>query len=263
MKGREDGMRTVMDAIQPDIPITEDRIKTWQTALIKSSQGEYRSSPVYVVKGRGKYQEDIYQWVPAERIEDEMRQLLAFTDENPIIHAAIVSFWFVAIHPFADGNGRISRALFDAIASHTFPFWKFFSMDSILLKRREAYYAQLQRVSGQNQSLDLTGWILWNFQVVQDAADSAIDGFKQRMTRSSFVKQLDPSQYNSRELFMLYRLADGTFFGKLNGRTWMQMTKCSAAAASRDINNLLSQGLLIPSHPGGYVLNEEMVERVR
>ena len=124
-------------------------------------------------------------------------------------------------------------------------------MSSLILKKRTEYYDLLQEVSSQAQSLDLTRWIVWNIDIAIQAKQDAINVFKKSVLLTRFMESLDPSLYNSRQFSMLYKLADGTFEGKLSTDKWAKMNKCSAAAASRDIQHLVREGLLVPSGDTG------------
>ncbi len=124
-------------------------------------------------------------------------------------------------------------------------------MSSLILKHRSEYYDLLQEISSQARSLDLTRWIIWNIDMAIQAKQEAINVYKKSVRLTQFMKSLDPSIFNSRQLSMLYKLADGSFEGKLSTDKWAKMNKCSPAAAMRDIQNLLSKGLLVPSGDTG------------
>jgi Fic family protein len=139
-------------------------------------------------------------------------------------------------------------------------------MSSLILKHRNAYYQLLNAISGQAQSLDLTQWITWNSNIAVEAKQQAIRVYEKRVRLMHFMKQLDPSVFNSRQFFMLFKLADRTFEGKLTTDKWAKMNKCSPAAAIRDIQHLLQVGLLVPSGDtgpkAGYFLNPSVMERL-
>ena len=179
---------------------------------------------------------------------------------------AIASLWFLAIHPYGDGNGRISRAISDHILAKSFKdSMMVFSMSTMILKNRRTYYEQLERITGQKESIDITDWVLWNTEIALQAERHAVETLRKTMMLTNFMKDLDPSEYNSREIHMLFKLADGSFFGKLTNEKWAKMNKCSSAAALRDIQHLVENGLLIPSgdagRNAGYYLNPEIGEK--
>jgi Fic family protein len=194
----------------------------------------------------------IYEGLPPGNINLAMETLIGYIngacEEKPLVKSAIASLWFLCIHPFEDGNGRISRAIADYVLSVGFQDTnRVYSMSSLILKRRTEYYDLLQEVSSQAQSLDLTRWIVWNIDIAIQAKQDAINVFKKSVRLTRFMKSLDPSIYNSRQFSMLYKLADGTFEGKLSTDKWARMNRCSLAAASRDIQHLVRDGLLVPS----------------
>lgn len=268
----------VLDATGNLEELSTARIKEWHSLLFTSMAGikpktigEYRQGPVYISKGNGKEAEIIYEGLPAKRIDGEIERLIGFingeNEKKPLIKSAIASFWFLCIHPFKDGNGRISRAISDYILSKGFnETHRVFSMSSLILKNRDDYYRLLYEISSQSESLDLTRWLLWNIDIAIQAKQEAIKVYEKSVKLTRFMKNLDPSIYNSRELSMLFKLADGSFEGKLSTDKWAKMNKCSPAAASRDIQHLLQEGFLIPSGETGpktgYFLDPALLEKI-
>ena len=254
------------------------RIKGWHSLLFSSMAGikpkvigDYRQGAVYISKGNGKEAEIIYEGLPAERVDAEMERLISFingeNEEKPLVKSAVASFWFLCIHPFEDGNGRISRAISDYVLSKGFnETHRVFSMSSLILKYRTDYYHLLHSISSQSLSLDLTRWILWNIDIAIQAKLEAIKVYEKSVKLTHFMKTLDPSVFNSREMSMLFKLADGSFEGKLSTDKWAKMNKCSSAAASRDIQHLLQEGFLISSGDTGpktgYFLHPELMEKL-
>lgn len=185
-------------------------------------------------------------------------------ETKPLVKGAIAAFWFLCIHPFEDGNGRISRAISDYILSKGFhETRRFYSMSALILKHRNEYYHLLQENSSQSTSLDLTCWLVWNIELAIKAKQEALDQFERSMKLTRFMKSLHPWIYNSRQITMLFKLADGSFEGKLSTDKWAKMNKCSPAAASRDIQQLFQAGLLVPSGETGpqtgYYLAQDLV----
>jgi len=265
-----------LDATQNLQELSHDRIHHWHTLLfnamagVKPKQiGAYRQGPVYIAKGNLRQEELIYEGVPAEKIHGAMDRFIEFINEEnepkPLIKSAIASLWFLCIHPYEDGNGRISRAIADYVLSKGFnETHRVYSMSALILKNRGQYYQHLYEVSSQSDSLDITRWLLWHIEIAIEAKQEAIKGYEKSVMLSRFMKNLDPSIYNSRQLSTLYKLADGSFAGKLTTDMWAKMNKCSPAAASRDIQQLLQRGLLIPSGDTGpktgYYLNPTIQE---
>lgn len=266
-KGRDDVYATaifsiVSDAIENTSAMTHDRLFDWQKQLFihkagfrPKGLGSYRIGPEFILKASGKKTEIIYEAVPAQAVRSEMERLLAYVNENtkqdPFIKAAVTSLWFVIIHPFEDGNGRISRSLADYVLARSLhDGFRTFSISGSILRKRREYYDEIQAVS-TGDSLDVTPWVVWFLETVTESIQESREVLRRTLAVTSFMKSLDPSEYNSRELSMLYRLADGSFYGKLTNEKWMKITKCSNAAAFRDIQHLVAQGFLIPSGDSG------------
>ena len=262
-----------LDAISNHEPLTEERLNTWNRMLFVNyagikprSAGSYRNGPEYIIKQTNRGPEVIYTAVPPDRVHKEMETFLAFVnsdkEKNPMIRSAIASQWFVVIHPYADGNGRISRAISDYILARGLEI-KTSSMSSMILADRKEYYARLNAISTQDESLDLTDWIVWYMEIATNAQINAMETLKKTIRLTGFMKNLDPSVYNSREISILYKLADGSFYGKLTTEKWAKMTKCSTAAAQRDIRHLVGEGYLVPDGgkgpKTGYFLNEQFL----
>ena len=274
----EDISSLVLDATGNLEEFSSIRIKKWHSLLFSSlagikpkSIGEYRKGPVYISKGNDRDPEIIYEGLPVDRIVTEMERLISFinaeNEKRPLVKSAIVSLWFLCIHPFEDGNGRISRAISDYVLSKGFnETYRVYSMSSLILKKCADYYQLLNEFSSQSESLDLTHWLLWNIDIAIQAKKEAVKIFEKSMKLTRFMKNLDPSIYNSRELSMLFKLADGSFEGKLSTDKWAKMNKCSPAAASRDIHHLLQEGFLIPSGQKGpktgYFLDPALLEKL-
>lgn len=268
----------VLDATGNLDVLSLERIHTWHSLLFTSMAGIkpkriglYRQSPVYVSRGNGIREELIYEGLPSERIQGEMERLVEFVNgENeirPMIKSAIVSLWFLCIHPYEDGNGRISRALADYVLSKGFnETHRVYSMSSLILQNRGEYYRQLHAYTSQSDSLDLTEWLIWNINIAIRAKQEALKVYEKSVRLTRFMAHLDPSVYNSRQLSMLFKLADGSFIGKLSTDKWAKMNRCSPAAASRDIQLLLQKGLLVPSGETGpqtgYYLNPHVISEV-
>ena len=153
--------------------------------------GCYRKGPEYIIRQTRRGPEIIYTAVPPERVQKEMERLLGFVnsdkEKNPMVRSAIASQWFVVIHPYADGNGRVSRAISDYILSGM-PNLRTYSMSSIILANRKDYYEKLNAISSQDENLDLTDWIVWNMEMATKAQANAIEALKKtiRLRRSIF-----------------------------------------------------------------------------
>ncbi len=268
----------VLDATGYLEELSTPRIKRWHSLLFSTmagikpkSIGEFRQKTVYISRGNGQDAEIIYGGLPVERIDREMERLIEFINEEnekkPLVKSAIAALWFLCIHPFEDGNGRISRAISDYVLSKGFgETHRVFSISSLILKNRAGYYHLLHEISSQSASLDLTRWLLWNIDMATQAEQEALKTYEKSVRLSHFMKNLDPSLYNSRQISMLFKLAEGSLEGKLSTDKWAKMNKCSPAAASRDIQHLLQEGFLTPSGDTGpktgYFLNPALLEKI-
>lgn len=261
-----------MDALEDHSPLTHQRLFEWNKKIFENKAGikpkrigEYRNKPKYIMRVFGKNSEVIYEAVQADEVYSEMDRLLEYinnSNEDLFVKASIASLYFVLIHPFEDGNGRISRVIVDYIISGKHSN---IHISTRILKDRSSYYDQIQRVSS-NSDLDVTSYVIWFLGIVTKCIVDSRLMLKRTLNTSLFMKSLDPSEYNSREMSMLYKLADGSFFGKLTTDKWIKMTKCSKAAAFRDIQHLVSKGFLVSSgeegRNTGYYFNSEAISSV-
>lgn len=264
-----------LDAATNRAQLSTERLMSWHSLLFSDQAGlrpqrigEFRTRPVYMVK-QGKTM--IYEGIPAGRIDAEMDALFRFINEDtthtPMAKAAISSFWFVAIHPFEDGNGRISRARGEYIlAKELQSAHRSYSISAAILQNRRDYYRLLEDLSAQSASLDVTAYLVWTIAVAAEAIRNSRRELERRMSLASLMKNLDSWRYNSRQLSMLYKLADRSVEGKLTTAKWAKMNKCSTAAAARDLQQLVNEGFLYPSGERGpqtgYLFDETILDRL-
>lgn len=244
-----------------DAPLTRGVLCGWQAALFptgysgmrKIKVGDWRDDadgPMQVVSGATGRERVHYEAPPAERVESEMTRFLAWFNGpgqlDGVLRAGIAHFWYVTVHPFEDGNGRIARAIADkALAQAEQSAQRFYSMSSQIRRERDAYYDVLERT--QKGSLDVTEWLLWFiacFTRALDAADHISSGVLRKAELLGCHQSL-----SDRQRTVLSRLLDG-FEGKLTAKKWATLGKCSVQSAQRDINDLLERGLL-RRNPGG------------
>ena len=267
----------VLDALEDHSPMTHQRLFKWNRKLFENKAGikpkvigEYRITPEYVMRVSGKNRDVIYEAVKPDRVYNEMDRLIRYINEaaeDCFVKASIASLWLVLIHPFEDGNGRISRALADYIISgESESKLQSFNISTGILKDRVSYYEHIQMISSNDLNLDITSWIIWFLDIVTACINQSMMQLKRTLKTSSFMKTLDPNEYNSREIIMLYKLIDGSFYGKLTTDKWIKMTKCSKTAAFRDIQHLVKKGFLISSgeegRNTGYYLSLEAISSV-
>jgi Fic family protein len=188
-----------------------------------------------------------------ERVEEEMNHLLQWIERDKaldwVLQSAIAHLWFVTIHPFEDGNGRVGRALADMLLARSEGSpQRFYSLSSQIQKERKAYYEVLEAT--QKGDLHITAWLQWYLNCLHRAIDSAQSELAAVLRKSRFWEQLGDMEVNERQRSMIGRLLDG-IEGKLTSSKWAKMTKCSQDTASRDISDLIARGLLKKSTAGG------------
>jgi Fic family protein len=202
-----------------------------------------------------------YEAVPAERVKAEMDIFLKWfnssTAIDPVMKAAIAHFWFIIIHPFDDGNGRIARALSDLwLARADGTKERYYSMSSQIRIERKKYYEILQRV--QHSKGDITEWLEWFLHCLRRALLASEATMQTVMRKNDFWKLHEKTEFNVRQRKMLNRLFDG-LEGKLQTSKWAKMTKCSSDTALRDIRDLMAKGILRQETSGGRSTNYELV----
>ncbi len=256
----ESVVRVVNDAVRNHSAMTHERLFEWNRNIFINKAGikpkiigAYRTAPEYVMRYRKMEGDVIYEAVSADRVQSEMERLLSYIntdDDNVFVAAAVSSLWFVLIHPFEDGNGRISRALADYIISRDEGWKELYKTSPVILKRKSEYYDEIERVASSN-TLDITNWLIFFLSVINESIVTSMDVLRKTLRTTTLMKSLDPNEYNSREMSMLYTLSDGSFYGKLTTEKWAKMMKCSSTVAYRDIQHLVKRGFLIPSGDGG------------
>jgi Fic family protein len=176
-----------------------------------------------------------------------------------VLKAAIAHFWFIIIHPFDDGNGRIARAISDMLLARSEDSsQRFYSLSNQILTEKKGYYAVLQKV--QHSKGDITEWLIWFLNCLYRALISTEETLKRVLYKAEFWDKHKETILNSRQRLMLNKLLDG-FDGKLKTSKWAKIAKCSADTALRDIKDLIEKGILKQEDSGGRSTNYELVER--
>ncbi len=255
----------MLDATQHyDSPLTAERLFAWHAALFPTGPsgmkkivvGAWRDGtggPMQVVSGPVGRERIHFEAPGAERIEAEMRTFLAWfngpSEIDPVVRSAIAHLWFVTIHPFEDGNGRIARAIADmALARSERSSQRFYSMSAQIRVERTAYYNTLEAT--QKGDLDITTWLQWFLACLDRAIDGADIVLSAVMTKARFWEERANARLNTRQQMILNRLLDG-FDGKLTSSKWAILAKCSQDTASRDIDDLIRRGILAKDGSGG------------
>ena len=246
-----------------DETLSAERLFDWHAALFPTGRSgmskiivgawrDDRSGSMRVVSGPPGRERVYYQAPNADRIDAEMAAFLKWFDEkpeiDPVLKAAIAHLWFVTIHPFEDGNGRIARVIADmALARSEGSAQRFYSMSAQIRRERNDYYTMLE--STQKGDLDITSWLLWFLICMDRAFNRSEEVLANVFLKARFWKRYASAPFNPRQRNMLNRLLEG-FEGKLTSSKWAKIEKCSADTALRDINELIAQGVL-RKDPGG------------
>ncbi|MFT3760082.1 Fic family protein [Thauera sp.] len=245
-------------------PLTAERLFGWHAALFptgysglaKITVGQWRddaAGPMQVVSGPMSRRKVHFQAPPANALSAEMARFLTWanreTDEPALIKAGLAHLWFVTLHPFDDGNGRIARAVGDLfLARADGAEQRFYSLSAQIQRERKAYYDILERT--QKGSLDVTEWLAWLLGTLGRAVASAQTTLDGVLAKARFWQRWAGTPMNERQIKLLNRLLDG-FDGKLTSSKWAAISKCSPDTALRDITQLLALGMLRKSPGGG------------
>ncbi len=253
-------------------PLTEERLFSWHAALFPTGRsgmrrirvGQWRDDgdgPMEVVSGPVGRQRVHYTAPPAERLGDEISRFLEWFEGTqsmePVLAAGIAHLWFVTIHPFDDGNGRIARAIADmALARSEESPERFYSMSAQIRLERNAYYDILEAT--QKGSLDVIDWQVWFLECLARAIENAQETLATVLTKARFWEAHAHEPLNERQVKILNRLLDG-FEGKLTSSKWATINRCSQDTANRDIRDLIERGILVRSKTGGRSTSYEFV----
>jgi Fic family protein len=254
-------------------PVTRERLFGWHAALFptgysglsKIKVGTWRddtSGPMQVVSGPIGRQCVHFEAPPADRLDAETRRFLdwinAASMNPPLIKAGLGHLWFVTLHPFDDGNGRIARAIGDLLLARADGSpQRFYSLSAQIQRERTAYYDILERT--QKQSMDVTEWLAWFIDTLHRAVDQAQHSLDAVLLKTRFWQRCATTPLNERQVKLLNRLLDG-FEGKLTSSKWAVIAKCSSDTALRDINDLLARGVLRKTDAGGRSTGYELCE---
>lgn len=247
-----------------DQPLTAERLFGWHAALFPTGYsgmtrihtGAWRddaSGPMQVISGAGRREKVHYQAPPAAQLARQTGAFLQwFNADAPgdaLIKAGLAHLWLVTLHPFDDGNGRISRAVGDmALARAEGSSQRLYSLSAQIQRERKAYYEQLEAT--QKGTLDVTAWLDWFLGCLLRAVEGA-DGLLTAVRgKARFWQRWAGTALNERQIKLINRLQDG-FEGKLTTGKWAALAKCSSDTALRDINELLACGLLRKLEGGG------------
>ncbi|MFT5619226.1 MAG: Fic family protein [Arenicella sp.] len=253
--------------------LTEDRLFGWHNCLFPTGRsGMYKilvsqwrddsTGPMQVVSGAMSKEKVHFEAPKASRVQKEMEEFIRWFDEqeaiDPVLKAGIAHLWFLTIHPFEDGNGRIARALTDMLLARADGIsQRFYSMSTQIRIERKGYYSILEKT--QKGNLDITEWLRWFLECLKQALLASGQIVEKVLFKHRFWDTFAQEPFNERQIKMLNKLIDG-FTGKLSSSKWAKITKCSPDTALRDIQGLIEKGILRKTEEGGRNTNYELVE---
>jgi Fic family protein len=250
--------------------LTEERLFGWHAALFptgysgmyKIEAGKYRTGEMQIVSGAISKEQVHYTAVPAKDVAQEMEKFLTwFNDESLtidyVIKSAIAHFWFIIIHPFDDGNGRMARAISDLLLARSENSnERFYSLSNQIERNRNAYYATLKIV--QYSDGDITTWLFWFLTNLKNALVETENSLQIVVQKAQFWDKHRETTVNERQRYMINKLFDD-FFGKLTTSKWAKMTKTSPDTALRDIKDLIRKNILKQEDGGGRSVNYSLI----
>ena len=276
-QGVEGIVEIMLDATQQfSQPLTKKRLFDWHAALFPTGRsgmhhitvGGWRSvesGTMQVVSGPAGHEKVHFEAPNAEHIEHEMRRFLAWfeskDDTDPVLRAAIAHLWFVTIHPFEDGNGRIARAISDmALARADGMGDRFYSLSSQFESERKDYYNQLEKQ--QRGTPEITGWIGWFLDCLGRSIAGAEETLSFVLFKARLWERINRQQVNERQRLVINRMLEEDFKGHMNTSKYAKLTKCSTDTALRDIQGLKSRGILIQNPGGGRSTSYRLTDTV-
>ncbi len=256
-----------------DAPLTKERLYGWHAALFPTGRrGMYRitvgawrtdeTGPMQVVSGPIGHEKVHFRAPEAARLEAEMTKFLDWFNApakiDPVLKAGVAHFWFVTIHPFDDGNGRIARAIADMTLSQADGTKdRFYSMSSGIAAQRKDYYRQLE--SAQRGDLDITEWLVWFLGCLDQTIECADKSLTSVLRKAKLWQRINLHPVNDRQRRVINRMLD-SFKGHLSTSKYAKLAKCSTDTALRDIRELLERGIVLKNPGGGRSTSYRLAE---
>ncbi len=251
----------MLEAIQKyDQPISKEKLCAWQSAFFPTGFsegcpieiGQYRTNEEHIVSGMFGREKIHYVAPSPHLIEGEMQKFIAWFDDHDavgsVVRSAIAHFWFVSIHPFEDGNGRLARILSDMLlARGERSELRFYNISAQINKDKNHYYDILERM--QRGDGDITEWLVWYMKKLLDALDEAETMVTTILNKSFFWQKASSVPMTERQTKMLNLFLDG-YEAKITSKSWASLAKCSKDTAIRDIQDLISKNILTEDIPG-------------
>lgn len=263
----------MLDATQAyDTPLSKDRLFGWHSALFptgrsgmyKISVGNWRTDsqgPMQVVSGPMGREKIHFTAPEASRLDFEMNRFLDWYNSDseiePVLKSATAHLWFVSIHPFDDGNGRIARAIADSLLARADrTSQRFYSMSAQIMRSKKEYYTILE--STQKGSLDISQWLVWYIECLIEAIVNTEETLSKVLLKARFWEAHRNTQLSERQIKVINMML-GDFVGKLHSSKWAKITKVHRDTALRDIQDLIEKGILSESDEGGRSTNYILV----
>lgn len=251
---------------EPGVPLSTEQLCQWQSMLFpegsgplaKNNVGELRGEqPMQVVSGRLDRPKVHFEAPPRDRLETELQAFIDWFNRHPagidpLLRAGIAHLWLITLHPFDDGNGRVTRAVTDrALAQAEQQSVRFYSLSAAIMARRNAYYDHLEQT--QSGDMDITRWLAWFLDTLEEALQQALLRVDRVLAKAKFWQQHATTVLNERQIKVLNRLLDTAgeeFEQGINARKYQSLTKVSKPTATRDLAELVEKGCL-SRLPGG------------
>ncbi|GHV35342.1 cell division protein Fic [Bacteroidia bacterium] len=236
---------------------------TGRSGLYKIEVAQYRTGEMQVVSGGFGHEKVHYEALSAKDVKSAMDKFLSWlNDDNylidEVLKSAIAHFWFVIIHPFDDGNGRIARAISDMLLARSEnSSERFYSLSNQIQKEKNTYYDTLKVV--QHSNGDITKWLLWFLKCLEHALLETEESMQNILLKAEFWEQHKYTAINERQRMMINKLFDN-FFGNLTTSKWAKITKTSTDTALRDIKDLIEKNILQQGKSGGRSVNYELIK---
>lgn len=267
----------MMDATQGfSKPLTKERLHDWHAALFPTRRsgmhritvGDWRTidaGPMQVVSGPVGQEKVHFEAPSADRLKKEMERFLKWfekkSDVDPVLISGIAHLWFVTIHPFEDGNGRIARAIADmALARADRIPDRFYSLSTQIESERKNYYDQLEKQ--QRSSLDITSWLEWFLDCLGRAVSSAEKTLNKVLFRAQLWNKINQNPVNDRQRIIINRMLEDNFKGHMNTSKYAKLAKCSNDTALRDIQDLKARDIFIQNPGGGRSTSYRLTDEV-
>ena len=256
-KAYYDGIADVLcDAVENHEPLTIERLLSWHKKISVETpgikRGLFRDDSVYIMSGRYKNSEIIYEAPPASKVGMMMDEFISFVNSSlysdPVM-AAIAHYYLVAIHPFEDGNGRVARIVSDYVMNRSNEGFPSVFVSSEIKKKQSEYYSILNRISA-GSSMDITEWVAWFLERMIDSYVAAIARIQDSFRMKAFWERAREHDLNARQLEFLGKVLNEDWKGAITAKKYAAITECHPDTANRDLRKLVGYGLIVKEEGG-------------